>query len=198
MRIILFILLFHNLGFCQWHKNMINDSIVFNQTIHKRLYEFKIPETPFSVTLIEYFNGNFKGTINISVYRRYKNVIEDFESRLKIGDKKVKRLFNELDQNQFELLSQPEIQENCKMYLDGDFTFFTITTPVICKTIYFYGIYLDAIEEDCESNLKAQKILNLLSKEIDFKSQLENFKNVLPSGNYSYITGALLNQFIVE
>jgi len=177
---------------------MINDSIVFNQTIHKRLYEFKIPETPFSVTLIEYFNGNFKGTINISVYRRYKNVIEDFESRLKIGDKKVKRLFNELDQNQFELLSQPEIQENCKMYLDGDFTFFTITTPVICKTIYFYGIYLDAIEEDCESNLKAQKILNLLSKEIDFKSQLENFKNVLPSGNYSYITGALLNQFIVE
>lgn len=196
---IIFILLFtYNPCFSQGLKDMINDSIVFDQTIHKRLYEFEIPESPFSVTLIEISNGNFKATININVYRRYEKVNDHYVGRLQIGKNKIKRLFKELDQNAFEQLNQPTAEENCSIYLDGDSAVFTITTLVIRKTMHFDGIYLDSFKDDCESNLKAQKILNLLNKELDFEWQIENFKNVLPPGNYSYMTGIVINKFVVE
>ena len=198
LSIILFVFLVHNQVFCQRNNNMVNDSIVFNESIHKRLYEFEIPETPLSVILIEFLNHDLIGIIKFNSNRTYRSFNGQFESRKRIGIKKTKRLFKKLDKNSFEQLNQPTNEEKCPIYLDADFTFFKIFTPTIRKTIFFDGIYLNSFEKDCESNKKAQNILTVLNNELDFDFQIENFKTTLPPGIYRYINGIEMKKFEIE
>ena len=196
MRTTITIILFLSLNNCLSQE--LNDSIVFNQNIHKRIYEYTIPETPFEVFLIEFLNGRVEGTINISLNRKYKEENFDFEKKLHFRKKVTEYLFNELDKMDFQNFNQPTDEENCSFYLDGESTFFKVTTATIQKTLYFDGIYLNSTKKDCETNLKAQKILNLLDKKLNFKWRLEKLEYSLPTGKYSYMVGAVIKKFDVE
>ncbi len=176
----------------------LNDSIVFNQTIHKRLYQFTIPETPFEVFLIEFLDGKMLGRVKICLNRKYKNENSDFNKNISLRKKITEKLFEEIDRTNLEKLNQPTFEERCSVHLDGEFTFFHITTATIRKTIFFDGIYFHSSENDCETNLKAQNILNILDKRLNFKWRLETIENYLPEGKYSYMVGAVIKEIDLE
>lgn len=69
--------------------------------------------------------------------------------------------------------------------LNGAFTIFHITTATIHKTIFFDRIYFHSSENNCETNLKAQNILNILDKKLNFKWRLESIEKYLSKGKYS-------------
>lgn len=177
---------------------VLSDSIFFDKDVHKRIYQFTIPETPFEVFLIESLDGKMKGIIKISLYRRSRKENQPFEKDVTLRSKITKRLFEEIDKTNLEDLNQPTFEEKCSILLDGEITFFHITTATISKSMHFNGINFHTSEENCENNMIAQNVLNILDQELNFKWRIEDLKNYLPEGKYSYIVGAVYKEFVVE
>jgi hypothetical protein len=191
-----------NLCWSQDHfdlQNRAKDSITFNPIKHKRIYEFRIPDFPFSVCVIENINGKLFGNINIHLNRYYNSEWKDFQGQFNLSKSTVKRIFKKLDDSKFEELEVPSIDEPCAIVLDGDFTIFKIITSTHKQNNYFTGITVNGNESrNCEKNILAQKIINFLNQELDFKVQFEEFRNQLPVGRYTYSSGITISEFYVN
>ena len=164
----------------------------FDSTKHDQIYRVQVEDYQV-VELIEFKNGEFKGTLTHLVWTTNRKEIRknSIIQKIAIPNSIVKKLISELKENGFENLKDCSKVENCISGLDGTTTFFkTIDNQKINSAAYWelesdYYYNQDKVELPAEV-LKARKLISLINKEFDMKEQFQNFLNRLPNGRYSY------------
>ena len=178
-----------------------NDSILFDETQHKRIYHFKIGASPISVTIIEFSNGKIKGKVYLNINKSREKGSEEFQGRISIGRKNVKKLFKSLDSIAFEELKEPSNpDDNCAFVIHSDDTYFEIHNNTLHKKLKFSGVGFKQkeYEYDCDENNKAQRVVNLLDKIINLDFQFKEIRERLPAGEYWFGTPSGIAVFKVK
>lgn len=175
--------------------NRVNDSIVFDVKIHKRIYQIELEEYPFSIDLIENLEGKFEGNINLNLRTNQ----EDFVGKMAINPKTVKKLIIQFKEMGIEVIYDTP---NYKDYitLDSGKTNFKIYSHTIQRDYSFSGIYSNKKIKSYQSKNKksAIKILTFLDKKLHLKYTYLEMKKKLPKGKYIYFNGYAITTIITK
>jgi hypothetical protein len=164
----------------------------FDSIKHKRIYQIEVED--YQITeLIEYKNGEFKGTLNHSVWTTNRKGIRknNITQKIKIPNIKVEKLIFELNKNGLENLKNCYEVENCISGLDGTTTFFKTIQKGIINSASYWELETDYYYNQNKVKLpaeviKARKMISIINKEFNLKEQFQFFLNRLPNGKYSY------------
>ncbi len=196
MRKTLYILIFLGIGinfcFSQTESEKRFGLTEFDSIKHERIYQIEVED--YQITeLIEYKNGEFKGTLNHSVWTTNRKGIRknNITQKIKIPNLKVEKLISELNGSGFENLKDCNEVENCISGLDGTTTFFKAIKNREMNSASYWELESDYYYNQNKVKLpaeviKARKLILIINKEFDLKEQFQNFLNRLPNGRYSY------------
>lgn len=192
----LYILIFLGIGlnFCFSQTGSENrfGLTAFDSKLHERIYRVQVEDYQ-NVEMIEFKNGEFKGTLTYLVWKTNRKEIrkDSIVQKITIPDSTAKKLITELNSNRFEKLKDCDEVENCISGLDGTTTFFkTIKDGEINSASYWelesdYYYNQNKIKLPAEV-IKARKLISIINKEFDLNEQFQNFLNRLSNGRYSY------------
>ena len=196
MRKAFYILLFFGIGinfcFSQTDYDKRFDLTEFDSLKHERIYRVKVED--YQITeLIKLKNGDFKGTINHSVWTTNRKGIrkDSISQKITIPNSILEKLISELNKNGFENLKDCYEGENCINGLDGTTTFFKSIIDGETNSASYWELESDFFYNQNKVKLpaevlKARKLISIINNEIDLKEQFQNFLNQLPNGRYSY------------
>ncbi len=186
-----YLILSLNFSIAQTNNNLELKLLEYDNLSQKRMYEIIVDDYQY-LQLIETQNGKFKGIIKHCVWKldnveKSKKLIE---KKINIPEELVKKLMNDLRQNNFENIPECTEQDGCITDLKGSTTYFNIYTNQINRSISFlkvepkYQLYKKL--NIPTSVIQARKILKLTYNEIDLRILFESFTRKLPSGKYKY------------
>ncbi|MDN3494249.1 hypothetical protein [Winogradskyella bathintestinalis] len=186
----------------------------------KKYYKISLAGKPQKIELIQFKDYSYKGYIITELdysnrkirFTKNKTLssIKDFLFkatnilRKKEVEKEVidtsyielglaKKLFLKLRNNNIEKIKNCKVENNCKMFLDSDYTSFKIKNDNDYKSFGFQELYPSEngkyLEAAPQNRIEAQRILTILNNELDFEKQFYDTIERLPEGSYSYHSG---------
>jgi len=186
--------------------------IVFSQNINSqnnsdslvRSYKISLIERPQSIELFEYENGHYSGNIITEITqgkweygwlkKTWRNLwnIKDKEITDKnpIDEHAVKELMFSLKKNGIETIKKCSEDKECNksMFLDSGSISFEIKTSETEKKASFEEIYpLNGNnKEKFKLRFKAQNLITIIYKHVDFKQNFADLFKRLPRGYYNW------------
>lgn len=196
MRKTIYILIFLGFGikfcFSQTESEKRFGLTEFDSKKHDQIYRVQIDDYQ-NVELIDFKNGEFKGTLSHLVWKTNRKEIrkDSIIQKISIPNSMVEKLISELNNNGFENLKDCNEVENCIRGLDGTTTFFKAIKYVGINTASYWELESDYYYNQNKVKLpaeviKARKLISIINKEFDLKEQFDNFLNRIPNGRYSY------------
>lgn len=143
----------------------------------KKMYQIHFDGLPRTLELVEMPNGEFEGHFKIKLDRENKNITQKIQREVPMTKNDAKELMLMLENMGIETIASCEENNDCKEFLDADFTTFKINTPKNKRQYSFYNLSdLDLKNEKPENRRQAQQILNYIDKRLDFKIEYQKIK----------------------
>ena len=187
--------------FIVFFQNLISQN---NRDSLVRSYKISLIERPQSIELFEYKNGHYSGNIITEitqgkweygwlkkVWRNLWNIKDkEITDKNPIEEHDVKKLMFSLKKNGIETLKRCSEDKECNksMFLDGGSISFEIKTSETEKKISFEEIYpLNGNnKEKIKLRFKAQNLITIIYKQVDFEESFANLFKRLPRGYYNW------------
>ncbi|MDO6494931.1 MULTISPECIES: hypothetical protein [unclassified Cellulophaga] len=164
----------------------------FNSEIHKNIYRIEVDNYQL-VELIEFKNGEFKGSLNHKVFKlnRKEKIKDSVFNKITIPSKMVQSLRFNLNIGGFENLKDCNEIENCISGLDGTTILFQTVKKDFENNAYYWELTSDYYYKQNDVELpnevvKARRLLSKINEQFDLNKQFQNFLNRLPNGRYLY------------
>ncbi|MCV9927198.1 hypothetical protein OIU83_06020 [Flavobacterium sp. LS1R49] len=161
----------------------------FDNLIHQRIYRINLGEQ-ITLELLEFKKAEFKGYLINSVSKvDRKNNFELISIKIKVPDKTVQTLMDELKAKQFETILDCENTPNCLKGFDGTTTSFTSITNNAFHEYSYWEVERDFYYKDKaipNEVLQVRELLSIVNNKINLKQEFRNFLDRLPIGSYSY------------
>ncbi len=165
----------------------------------KKMYKIEFAGMPRAIELIETTNSDFKGFLKITFNKEDDFTNKEITKEISISKSNVKELMEILENMGIESITNCQINDDCKYFLDGDSTTFKIITPEKQREYGFIELSNEDLKTEAPTNRKqAQKILNFIDKRLNLKNQYQKIKSKFPSGRYSYFSGNSVFTFEIE
>ncbi len=188
--ILLNLILISNFSISQTNWKAKLNLIEFDSLIHNRIYEIGVDDYQL-VQLIEFKNGDFRGTLNHSVWKsnRDEEKVEQIVEKVNISESIAKTLMTNLINNNFENIPICDEENGCIDGLDGTTTYFNVKTSEIEKKQSYWELESDYYykEPNIPNSIRqSRKILDVINEQFDLEKQFENYLSRLPLGTYIY------------
>ena len=163
----------------------------FDSILHKRIYRVEYGSI-HTIELVEFKERTFKGRLVNKLTRYNRKSSKDFIQKISIPALLTQKLMNDFKALRIEELKgcgnifSPEY--NCVGALDGDGTRITVLSEIMNKKLAFQAISPGNKETKGypKNQIVAQKILNVINREINLKKLLHQYMKHLPPGTYGY------------
>jgi len=130
---------------------------------------------------------------NTTEFLRKKEIEKEIIDTAYINSNLAKKLFLKLKEKDINDIKDCKKENNCKTFLDSDYTSFKIKNNEVYKNIGFEELYPAKndkyLETEPNNRIEAQAILTLLDNELNFDKTLYSTIKRLPEGSYSYFNG---------
>ena len=141
----------------------------FNSKLHERIYRVQV-ENYQNVEMIEFKNGEFKGTLTHLVWKTNRREIrkDSIVQKITIPNSIVEKLISELNNDGFENLKDCNEVENCISGLDGTTTFFKAIKDGEINTASYWELESDYYYNQNKVKLpaeviKARKLISIIN-----------------------------------
>jgi hypothetical protein len=200
---LLFLCLIAVCSLVQSQETLINqqqDSINFHDKTFKTIYRIKLCNSPLVVELIEKLDGEFFGNLNIEIDRNFEGKEENFVGKMPIESLMVKKLITKFRKIALESVKNCTENGDCTDGLDGVDTEFIIKSNEVIREYRFWELIPNQKNKNTtpENRKRAQKILNVLDKELNLKLKNHELRHKLPKGRYSRWVGAGIEQYDIK
>ena len=163
----------------------------FDSILHQRIYGVEYSSI-HTIELIEFKDGTFKGRLINKLTQYNSKNTKDFTQKIPIPSLVTQKIMEDFKSLGIEELKgcgdllSPEYK--CIGALDGDGTSIIVKSQTMNKKLDFEAIYPGNNETRGypKNQIIAQKILNVIQKELDLKKLLHQYMKHLPSGTYGY------------
>ena len=180
-------------GFLIGHQSLTAQMTTkFNSEIHKNIYRIEVDNYQL-VELIEFKNGEFKGSLNHKVFKlnRKEKIRDSVFNKITIPSKMVQSLKLNLNTGGFEYLKDCNEIENCISGLDGTTILFQTVKKDFENNAYYWELTSDYYYKQNDVELpneviKARKLLSKINEQFELNKQFQNFLNRLPNVRYLY------------
>ncbi|WP_395052029.1 hypothetical protein [Flavobacterium sp.] len=179
--------------------NRVQDSIVFDSLVHKRIYKIDLANSELSIELLETLNDEYYGFFSITLYKEINDSSELFVGRIEIENLIVKDLMNQFEKKQIKNILDSNDLNNCIRFLDTDYTNFKIYLKNLKRSYSFEVLTpYDKMPHIPKNRKQALKILKLLNDKINFKKKYREFLKKLPKGTYINFRGYTIGRFTIN
>ncbi|MGL2963112.1 hypothetical protein ACSVH2_04740 [Flavobacterium sp. RSB2_4_14] len=180
--------------------NRSNDTIIFDNNIHKKVYQIKVAYSRLSVDLIEFNNGEYKGTVNINFDTQINGKWEKFVGKIDLESIIVEKLISKFYDIGIESIEDCIKNNDCAFILDGDDTKIEIYTNYLQKSVSFNSVTPKEkiIKNTALNRRQCIKIVRFLDKKINLEQKYIQMMSRLPKGKYSYFESISLATFNIK
>lgn len=186
----------------------------------KSYYKISLAGKPQKIELIKFKDNSFKGYLvteldysnrkvrftknrtwrsikkfvyNATKFLRKKEIKKEIVDTAYINSNLAEKLFLKLKEKNIAQIKNCRKENNCKTFLDSDYTSFKIKDKDIYRTYGFEELYPAKnekyLETEPKNRIEAQEILTYLDKELNLDEKFYNTIKRLPEGSYSYFRG---------
>ena len=186
----------------------------------KSYYKISLAGKPQKIELIKFKDNSFKGYLvteldysnrkvrftknrtwrsikkfvyNATEFLRKKEIKKEIVDTAYINSNLAEKLFLKLKEKNIAKIKDCRKENNCKTFLDSDYTSFKIKDNDTYRTFGFEELHPAKnekyLETEPKNRIEAQEILTYLDKELNLEEKFYNTIKRLPEGSYSYFSG---------
>ena len=186
----------------------------------KSYYKISLAGKPQKIELIKFKDNSFKGYLvteldysnrkvrftknrtwrsikkfvyNATEFLRKKEIKKEIVDTAYINSNLAEKLFLKLKEKNIANIKDCRKENNCKTFLDSDYTSFKIKDNDTYRTFGFEELHPAKnekyLETEPKNRIEAQEILTYLDKELNLEEKFYNTIKRLPEGSYSYFSG---------